>query len=71
MKNITLLIPRSAIKHIDTLGSRYRVMMMQETNLCGRLSLMPSIIPREGSMRVYKELIMAITKMSQLEGLAG
>lgn len=41
------------------------------SDLCGKLSLMASIIPREGSMRIYKELIIAITTISQLEGLAG
>lgn len=47
-------------------------MMMQGTsNLCGRFSLMTSIIPREGSMRIYKVLIIAITTISQLDGLAG
>lgn len=48
-----------------------------KTGLCGitdrygRFSLMVSIIPIDRSVWIYKELIMAITTISQLEGLAG
>lgn len=41
------------------------------TDLYGRFSLMASIIPRERSTWMYKELIIAITIISQLDGLAG
>lgn len=41
------------------------------SDLPGRCSLMTSIAPSEGSTLVYKEHIMAMTSMSQLEGLAG
>lgn len=41
------------------------------TDLYGRFSFIAPIMPREGSTRVYKELIMAMTTMSQLDGLAG
>lgn len=45
--------------------------MQQISDPYGRFSLTVSIMPREGSIWIYKELIMAITIMSQLDGLAG
>lgn len=47
------------------------LLMLLVSNLHGKFSLMVLIIPSEGSMCVYRELIMAITTMSQLDGLAG
>lgn len=44
---------------------------VEVTDLCGRFSFTTDIIPREKSMCVYKELIMAMTIISQLDGLAG
>lgn len=45
--------------------------MLLVSDLHGRFSLMVPIRPSDGSTRVYRELIMAITTMSQLDGLAG
>lgn len=45
--------------------------MLLVSDLCSRFSFMVSIMPSDGSTRVYRELIIMITTMSQLDGLAG